>query len=351
MAIKSTPIILCLCLLWVCSLQTGCVKGYKQGNTYPKLEFPPDAKIMTVLGPIPLDSLGRTLPHEHILVDFIGAKQVHPGRYNQDSVIGRVKPFLIQIKEMGFDALFECTPSYLGKDVELLRSLSRETDLNIISNTGYYGTRKGFFLPDHAFEESAEQLAQRWIEEFNNGIGKTEIKPGFIKISVNPITFTDVDRKLVQAAALTHHETGLTIGSHTTSGPSVLQIIDILEEMDVPLSSFIWIHAQTVADTSYHEEVVKRGAWIEFDHVSDKKESLNSHLSWIMKMKSWGRLNQVLISHDAGWYHVGEPNGGEFRPFTSIHQKFIPLLKANGFTDQTIDTLLIYNPAIAFAYN
>jgi hypothetical protein len=41
-----------------------------------------EGKIVTVRGPILPDKLGFTLPHEHILVDFIGADKVSPDRYD-----------------------------------------------------------------------------------------------------------------------------------------------------------------------------------------------------------------------------------------------------------------------------
>ena len=35
-------------------------------------------------------------------------------------------------------------------------------------------------------QQDAQELADLWIKEFNNGIEDTGIKPGFIKIGVNP---------------------------------------------------------------------------------------------------------------------------------------------------------------------
>ncbi|MNL85922.1 hypothetical protein D3C87_2144190 [compost metagenome] len=71
----------------------------------------------------------------------------------------------------------------------------------------------------------------------------------------------------------------------------------------------------------------------------------------ITSLKNKGRLNQVLISHDAGWYRPGEPDGGEFRGFTTISDKLVPALRAQGFTEADIRILLIANPAKAFAIN
>ena len=42
--------------------------------------------VNTVRGPVPLDKLGTTLMHEHVLVDFIGADKVSRERYNVEEV-------------------------------------------------------------------------------------------------------------------------------------------------------------------------------------------------------------------------------------------------------------------------
>ena len=48
---------------------------------------PSDASglVQTVTGPIAAARLGLTLMHEHVLVDFIGADQVSPQRYDADT--------------------------------------------------------------------------------------------------------------------------------------------------------------------------------------------------------------------------------------------------------------------------
>ena len=75
---------------------------------------------------------------------------------------------------------------------------------------------------------------------------------------------------------------------------------------------------------------------------------LEKYASSIENLQAAGLLNKVLISHDAGWYKPGEPDGGEFTGFTAISQQLVPALKNNGFTQSDLDTLLIINPATAF---
>lgn len=55
----------------------------------------------------------------------------------------------------------------------------------------------------------------------------------------------------------------------------------------------------------------------------------------------------MLISHDAGWYHVGEPDGGAIRPFTAIFSELLPALRARGVDAGLEETLLVQNPARA----
>ena len=44
------------------------------------------AQIQTVQGPLSADHLGITLMHEHVMVDFAGADQAGPHRYDVEEV-------------------------------------------------------------------------------------------------------------------------------------------------------------------------------------------------------------------------------------------------------------------------
>ncbi|MBT6143854.1 MAG: phosphotriesterase, partial [Gemmatimonadetes bacterium] len=201
------------------------------------------SEVMTVAGPIRPDQMGLTLTHEHVLVDFIGADKVSPNRYDADHAFARILPHLQRVKELGCDTFVECTPSFIGKDVRLLRRLSDATGLHIITNVGYYGAAQDKFLPAHAFEESAEQLADRWTGEWESGIDGTGVRPGFIKIGVDLTALSAVDQKLVLAATITHKRTGLTIMSHTAVATPAMEQIGILLDQEVHPAAWIWTHA------------------------------------------------------------------------------------------------------------
>jgi phosphotriesterase-related protein len=298
--------------------------------------------VQTVTGPVAPDRLGLTLMHEHVLVDFIGADQVSPGRYVADDVFKTVLPHLRQARSNGCETLVECTPAYLGRDVVLLKRLSEASGLNIISNTGYYGAANDKHLPRHAFSESADQLAARWTREATRGIDGTSIKPAFMKIGVDGAPLSEVDEKLVRAAAMTHRTTGLPIASHTGTGLAAMAQIELLDRLGVPVAAFIWVHAHNERDGTFHSRAAKAGAWVEFDGISET--SVDRHVELVRQMKTLGLLGRVLVSHDAGWYRVGEPGGGQFRAYDTLFTRFVPALGASGFPKEEIRQLLVDNP-------
>jgi phosphotriesterase-related protein len=305
-----------------------------------------ESKIITVTGEIPASAIGKTLHHEHILVDFIGADSISYDRWNKDSVVEKVLPYLLEIKKLGYKTLVECTPAYLGRDPQLLKMLSEKSGIQIITNTGYYSAVGGKFIPSHGFSETAEQLAERWIDEAKNGIEGTGIYPGFIKIAVERGPLEEINRKVVEAACITHKATGLVIMSHTGLAVPAFQQLEIFEKNGVSPSAFIWTHAQNEADFDKHIEAARKGAWIAFDNFNPAQ--LEKYVGFAQLLKKEGLLNKLLFSHDAGWYKPGEPNGGDFRGFTDIENLLIPALEKSGLSQPDIYQIFTANPAEAF---
>ena len=304
------------------------------------------SEIITVTGEIAPEEIGKTLHHEHLLVDLIGAGSTGYHRWDKDEVIEKVLPYLLEIKNAGYKTLVECTPEFLGRDPVLLKMLSEQSGIQLITNTGLYTAMEGKFLPDYAFSETPEQLAARWIDEFQNSIEGTGIYPGFIKIAVERRPLEDIQRKIVKAAALAHLETGLTIMSHTGLAVPAFQQLEILEKTGVHPSAFIWTHANNEKDFTKQIEAAERGAWIAFDKFTP--ESKDEFVSFAKLMKGKGLLNKLLFSHDAGWYEPAKPGGGDFRGFMDIENYLIPALKENGFSQDELDQLFIKTPADVF---
>ena len=309
----------------------------------------PGQIVMTVNGPIRPGDMGFTLTHEHILADFIGAEKYSRDRYSVNEVYNTALPYLMEVKRKGCTTFVDCSPAYLGRDVKLFRRLANATGLQIITNTGYYGAVGEKFLPKHVYSESAEQIAARWIAEWSDGIEGTDIKPGFIKTSVDTAPLTSTQRKIIEAAAITHLATGLTIAIHTGNGEANKEELEILKKYGVSPAARIWVHAQKETDKTYHVEAAKAQSWVEFEDVNPETIPLN--VDYLQNMKSNNLLNRVLVSHDSGWYNVGEPSGGKYKDYNSIIDLLIPELKKHNFTQEEIDNIFVKNPAKALTIN
>lgn len=313
------------------------------------------SEILTVNGAVDTHDMGTTLIHEHVLVDWIGADSTGYHRWDREKVIERVLPYFEAAKEKGVDTILECTPAYLGRDPFILEELSRKSGIQILTNTGYYGAVDNNFMPEHAHRESADKIAGRWIDEFNEGIDDSGVRPGFIKISVaaeQPLS--DLHQKIVRAAALTHLKTGLTIVSHTGSDEPAIEQVQSLKEAGVSPSAWVWTHAQS-GSLEANIRVAREGSWISLDNVihhPDREPGEMGSIEWftnrITELKKAGFLDNVLISHDAGYYNPDEPNGGNFRGYTDIFDHLIPELLDNNFTDEDIRQLLVINPRKAY---
>jgi phosphotriesterase-related protein len=264
-------------------------------------------------------------------------------------------PFIMAAKMKGLETFIECTPAYLGRDPLLLKELSEKTGVKFITNTGYYGARSNLFLPETFNAADASQIAEIWINEFENGIEDTGVRPGFIKIGVDPDDSLSVEhQKIVRAAAITHLKTGLQIASHTGPDLPAFEQIKILKENGVDPSAFIWVHAQN-GSLEGNIKAAREGAWISLDNVhsgainmKDNQSSINWYCNRIVELKKEGFLDKVLISHDSGWYDPAKPDGGEYQGYTIIFDSLLPALRTSGLTENEINQIIVKNPQEAF---
>lgn len=285
------------------------------------------------------------LSHEHILVDFIGADSITSGSWNKPDVLKQILPFLLELQDFDVKYFVDATPQFLGRDVSLLRELADKTGIKIITNTGLYGAQKNKFIPGYAKNISAEELARQWLGEFEQGIDGTTVKPGFIKISVdNTDSLSPMHKKLVKAAALCHLKTGLAIASHTGKALALWPQLEILLEQGVASNAFIWVHAQAETQETNFLKAAKKGCWISLDGLGWE---IDKHVEKLVYAKRNGFLNQILISHDAGWYDP-QKNEQEIKPYTPIFKTLLPILRSKGFTEDDINLLISVNPSRAY---
>jgi phosphotriesterase-related protein len=322
--------------------------GYSSGKAV-------DDTIMTTAGSVSSTQMGFTLVHEHILSIF-GTDAQEPAEYDEGKTMQEVVPYLGYIKSLGVDTIVDCSAAYLGRNVRLLNKIAEQANIQIITNTGLYGAADDRYVPDYAYNESADQLAKRWIDEFENDIQQSNIKPGFIKIGVDGGRLSEIDAKLVRAAALTHLETGLLMQIHTSGNTTAAnEQLDILKEEGAHPNAWVWVHAQNTEEVADLVTAARKGAWISLDGLRsanylnskrDGESSLMEHYRMLQSFKEEELLHRILLSHDGSSF---PPPGSAKRPMDVLSNAFIPMLKAGGFSDIEIDQITNTNPARAFA--
>ncbi len=304
--------------------------------------------LITTLGDMALSELkgGIVLPHEHLFVDLRTPDVPQHGGAPTDAVVELMAPELRRAAASGVVALVECTPVGVGRRADLDLAISRAAAFPVVLPTGVY---REPWIPDWVHKATEEALTTWMLGELQSSIGDTGVRAAWIKLSAGDDGVTRCERKVLRAAAVAGLTTGAVIGSHTIRGKVALDQMDVLEASGYTPRRFIWIHTQAEPDFGLHMEAASRGAWIEYDAIGSEHHGDTFFIDCIMRMLAAGYGEQILLSHDRGWYDPAQPHGGTPRPFTYISEHFLPKLRAAGVDEETATALTCVNPFRAFA--
>jgi phosphotriesterase-related protein len=296
--------------------------------------------LQTVLGPVDVNDLGLILPHEHLFIGGTDADEVDP-----NDVLRLMGPYLDLAQGAGVTALIECTPTGM-QNPEVLVALGKSHPIAIVMPVGLY---KNAFPSDKLALSDAE-LTDWMVREIEEGIGVTDVRAGFIKMAVTDEGITDIESRNLRVAARAARETGVIVASHTSgplSGKHALEQLDILASQGLPGEQFNWVHAQH-ADVAYHQQAARRGAYVGFDGMEPAQEE--HYVKLVLHALDAGLEAHILLSHDAGWYRGGEPDGGanQVRGFTYLIDGFLPRLRREGVSEELIALMTEANPKRAF---
>jgi len=306
--------------------------------------------IHTIRGPVEIDSLGLILPHEHLFTDLRGPAVPDYARAEPSEVVRVVGPYLAEASAAGITALVECSTVGVGRNLAVLRALADEASIHIIAPTGVY---RDAYIPQSLREISEYDLAELWTTELTEGIEGTSIRAGFIKLAMSDDGPTALEIRNLKAAVRASENTGAVIASHTIGGKVAKKEMDILEEAGLDLHRFIWIHAQTEPDVSNLQEAARRGAYVELDSVGAPYQSQTELLETAIALIQAGFADQLLLSHDAGWFDPARQDGlpeQGFRGYTALARDFIPVLLKRGIREEQVRLITVNNPLKAFAF-
>ena len=303
--------------------------------------------LITTLGPKSVQELGMILPHEHVFVDL--RKWYEPGYAKADAhdVVRLMAPQIEEAKAHGITALVECSTGGVGRRADLDRAVSEATGFPIVVPTGIYREQ---WIPDWARQMSEEALSDWMLGELTGEIEESGVQAAWVKIAASDDGLTPEETKVLRAAARAAKQVNALIGSHTINGQVARDQINILEESGYTPGRFIWIHAHVEPDFDINLELGRRGVWIEFDGIGGNPPHTDEYfIERILRVLDAGLGNQLLLSHDRGWYDPALPGGGTPQSYAYLPERFLPRLRAAGVDEDTVRMLTQTNPFRAFA--
>jgi phosphotriesterase-related protein len=141
-----------------------------------------------------------------------------------------------------------------------------------------------------------------------------------------------------------------TITTHAEMYPGLgITQLDVLAEEGVDPSNVVIGHASTIIDGTYHRDVLRRGAYLQFDTVGRNDLVPDAFVAErIRELVDDGFAEQLLVSMDiCRRSHLAFFGG---HGFGFLLDDFVPRLLEAGLTQTTVDTITRENPARAICY-
>jgi len=312
----------------------------------------------TILGNVSPSELGRTLPHEHILVGSAEMLAAFGDRW-----VDRKKLTELAVKEVevvrdryGISTIIDGTASDTCRDLEIIREVSLRTGVHMPYCTGLYH----FEMSSYA-RKTPEEFAKYFIDECENGSANRDgslgsSKPAFLKCATDVLGVTPVNRVELATMAIVQRETGLPLYCHNKhSEHTATEQIKVFKEYGADLCKVIIGHASDTADIPYLTSLLEEGCSLSFDRIGPRQDDNSAHAATIAALVKAGYTDRLMMSHDhcvyldfgnAKFESTYAKGPYDLRlDFTYISRVFPDRLKAQGVTDAEIDTMMITVPA------
>ena len=307
--------------------------------------------INTVLGPINTSNLGFTLMHEHIITGAGGVFQDYPQLY-QPNIMERMVTSLKKAKEGGVDTIVDASTLDLGRNIKVLVEASRRSSINIITCTGWW-----LDIPHNLRGVSANQLAELFIKDCEQGIADTNVKAGLIKAASDDTGVTPEQEIVLRAVARAHLRTGIPIMLHSFAPGQVgKQQLAILKEEGVDLKRVKLDHSNDTSDVEYLTWILEQGAYLGMDRypgLSSVSISTDERNKVLKTLIDAGYVDRLLLSHDwiltsfvtedppPFWQELRASNPYDF---LFIKKVVLPQLREMGVPEVTVNRLCVNGP-------
>lgn len=300
--------------------------------------------IQTVRGPIDPDTLGITLPHEHIYDQIweIPGRNDYAGQWEDEEVL---TDEILAFKKLGGNSLVDCTVKGIGRSPQKLLRMSERTGINIVMGCGWY--RQPYYSAGDLIDRRpVDDLALEIVDEINNGVDATGIRPGIIgEVGTDKSWVSAQEERVHRAAARAQVATGLALTTHSIGKPVGLAELDIFEDEGVDPRRVIIGHCDHPFSLfiDYHLEILKRGATVQYDTWGNKAPEVDAQAErMLLQLLDKGYVGQLLLSQDVCKIQHLRTLGGN--GFCYLLETFLPALRKKGVPEEAITTMMVDNP-------
>jgi predicted metal-dependent phosphotriesterase family hydrolase len=292
--------------------------------------------VRTVLGDIAPVDLGPCDAHEHLFLDT----PAQPGEefLDRDKATEEARSLVAA----GARSLVDWTPLGLGRDLDGLAHVARETGLHVVAATGLH--RDVHYTADDPFRSaSVEELVARFEAELAG-------RCGVIKAGASYHHLTPFEEKAFEAVAAAHARTGAPVCVHTQHGTMGLALVERLASLGVHPTSVILAHVDRNPDAGEHAETASTGATLQLDGPGRAKYWPDSTiLQLIADLAERGHAERLLLGGDIGRRGMLRAYGGG-PGLDYVFARFKPRLEHELGGDLS-EQIFIANPARTFAWD
>jgi phosphotriesterase-related protein len=324
-------------------------------------------KVATVRGEVDTASLGQTLMHEHIVNITADVEKEYPDLSwpdGKDAVVRSVAETLREVKDHGIDTVVDCTAFGHGRDVDVVRRINEEVDINIIVATGIYTYDfLSFFFeyghPARTVNGKVEDiLTDMFVRDITEGIAGSGVKAGVIKSATDRAGVTPNIERILRAVARAHRATGAPITTHTTvASRNGLDQQRIFAEEGVDLSRVVIGHSGDSTDLEYLRALMDAGSIIGADrfglYLPDLDlPNMDVRIATLAALCAEGYSDRIVLSHDVTCYGdwIDKEMGSHLTDWVQTHvtDQVLPAMLEQGISKEQVEQMMTGNPRRLF---